>query len=45
MDFIFSSGISYKLIFIDDTDLFLSHQSIYELENILNKWRTWSKLN
>uniref|UniRef100_A0A3B1IHU1 Reverse transcriptase domain-containing protein n=1 Tax=Astyanax mexicanus TaxID=7994 RepID=A0A3B1IHU1_ASTMX len=48
-DFLFSSSILHKILFADDTNLFLSHKNINYLVNILNdelnKVDIWFKCN
>ena len=48
-DFIFSSNILHKVLFADDTNLFLSHKNVNDLEKILNdeliKIDIWFKCN
>ncbi len=48
-DFVNSSKLLHKVIFADDTSLFLSHNNLYELQDQLNdeldKVLTWFKCN
>ena len=48
-DFVNSSTLFYKVIFADDTNLFLSHNNPNELQNVLNaelqKVNTWFRCN
>lgn len=36
-DFVNASSILHKVLFTDDTNLFLSHKNLYDLQNNLNE--------